>query len=268
METIEQTPEFLALIEADDAAESGDFDAIDERFATRLAEILARIGSGAGKRVLVVDHLDRFQLRTLSRWVGPEGGVELTVGPAGEPEEVDQALSDAPSANCRIVERASAPAGGYDLLVASRTLYWDASGSPERARHLDWLGSRLRPGGAAILVEFDFAGWQFLPAAPALEALNRMVYDAFGYQFSAAESLPEALGSIGVGCSLEATTTVLPAESGLGRRILSRARAFVSTGGFPPETAELIAEAERELADPDRWVLHPTVVFGWGTSGS
>ena len=116
----------------------------------------------------------------------------------------------------------------------------------------------IKPGGALVLEEWDLGSWHFNPTAPAAERLIRLLSEIFAaLGGEAGRGLPELLRGIGVE-EPEIDAHVIALKPGhpylrlplqFSVALESRLRARLSE----EELASLRREAERELAEPDRW---------------
>lgn len=231
--------------------------------------LLGLLGDGAGKRALDVGCGCMGWLRLLSRWAGSSG--------SGSGTDVDDRMLQAAGVlvseerldNVRLVRDdlfdSALPAGSFDLVHARFQLApigrFDAQITAYRRL--------VSPGGLLILEDPDVASWRFEPDAPAARRLIELILAAFaagGGDFDAGRQEYRMLAAAGLKPELRAEVVALPPlhpylrlpvqfANSLRPRLLS----LVSAG----ELDACLADAEAELADPDRWGLTFTLIQTW-----
>lgn len=233
--------------------------------------VLERIGDGKGGRVVDIGCGAMGWLRLLSEWVGPEGAV---VGTDVDEKMLSAAEGFATSeelGNVSLVKddlfASELEPGSFDLVHARFQLAPLGRVDEQMATY-----QRLvRPGGTIVLEDVDAASWHFLPPAPALEErlipLIKQAFDAAGGDPQVAVALPSLFRDADIEPMVRADVQMLPPGHPYLRLPLQFAGAL---DGIlrkliePGELAELVDEAEAELASPDRWGLTFTLVQAWG----
>ena len=221
--------------------------------------LLERLGDGAGLRALDVGCGALGWLRVLSQWVGDDGTVVGT--------DVDETLLQAARSfveeeklsNVTLLEddlfASRLEAGSFDLVHARYLLAPLGRADEQLAAHRRLAAD----GGSIVLEEPDAASWRFNPPADSAERLIALILQAFraaGGNFDAGRRLPELLRALGSEPAIDARVVALPAghpylklplqfATALEQRLLD----LVSADAL----ATLRAEAEEELADPQRW---------------
>jgi SAM-dependent methyltransferase len=232
-------------------------------------DLLAKLGDRPGARTLDVGCGALGWLRILAEWVGPSGRVVGT--------DVDESLLEAARSflkadgvsNVELVVddvfESKLEPQSFDL-VHARYLIAPLGRGPEQVASHRRL---VRAGGTLVLEEWDLGSWHFNPPAPAAERLIRLLSEIFGaLGGEAGRDLPELLREIGVERP-EIDAHVIALEAGhpylrlplqfsiaLESRLLERLT--------EDELASLRAEAETELAEPDRWGTTFTLIQSWG----
>ncbi|HEX8105032.1 MAG TPA: methyltransferase domain-containing protein [Solirubrobacteraceae bacterium] len=217
--------------------------------------LLDRIGDGAGLRALDVGCGAHGWLKLLSRWVGEDGEVVGT--------DVDPTLLAAARKldldNVELIEddlfASRLEPASFDL-VHARFQLCPLGRAQEQ---VEIYAGLTRPGGHLVLEEPDSGSWHCNPPAPATEALIGLIVDAFrhaGGDFDAGRQLPALLTDVGI----EATTYARVLALGAGHPYLKLPLQFAASLDHrlrqhtpAAELEELVAAAEEELADPDRW---------------
>jgi SAM-dependent methyltransferase len=235
-------------------------------------QLLSRIAGGSGGRALDVGCGALGWLRILSEWVGPSGQV---VGTDVDENLLNAARSFLQSETISNVElvvdnlfESRLEPRSFDLVHARYVIAPLGRGSEQVAAH----ARLVTPGGTVVLEEWDLGSWHFNPPAPAAERLIQLVATIFAAQGGeAGRRLPEWLREIGI-ASPAIAAHVIALEP--GHRYLrlpiqfsvaldSRLRELIT----PDELASLRQEAERELAQPDRWGTTFTLIQCWGRVG-
>jgi SAM-dependent methyltransferase len=233
-------------------------------------QLLSKIGSGSGKRVLDVGCGALGWLRILSEWVGPSGQVVGT--------DIDESLLEAARSfleaegisNVELVVDdvfdSKLEPRSFDL-VHARYLIAPLGRGPEQAASHQRL---VRPGGLVALEEWDLGSWHFNPPALAAEGLIRMVSEIFaGLGGEAGRALPELLREIGVEePDIDAHVIALRPGDPYLRLPLQFSVALESRlleTLSEDELGSLRDEAEIELAEPGRWGTTFTLIQGWGS---
>lgn len=135
------------------------------------------------------------------------------------------------------------------------------------------MASYLRlvgPGGAVVLEDVDAGSWHYLPPAPVCDKLLALLVEAFrraGGEPEAAARHLDLFGGVGITARVRAEVRALPPGHPYNRLLLQQAagldsllRSFVD----PAELDGLLAQVEREVADPGRWGLTFTLLQSWG----
>lgn len=234
------------------------------------AELLATLGKGAGLRAVDVGCGAMGWLRLLSRWVGGDGEVVGT--------DLDEAM----------LARASELVAAESL--TNVTLHRDdLFDSKLEAAHFDLVHARFqlaplgrfeaqlaayarltKPGGWMVLEEPDAASWRSHPDAPSAGRLVQLILQAFavgGGDFEVGRRLPTLLRPYVERVSI--CTHVLPLADGhpyarLPIQFAGSLRPRLSTMVDAVTLDELIAQAELELAQADRWSTSFTLVQAYG----
>jgi len=121
-----------------------------------------------------------------------------------------------------------------------------------------------------VLEDPDSRSWGYSPPAPAADRLIELIRRAFaaaGSDFDSGRALPALLRGIGVEPEVDAHVVALPPGHPYLRSPLQFAgslRPRLVEFLPEPELDELLADVERELADPERWGLPFTLVQAWG----
>ncbi|MDP9021283.1 MAG: methyltransferase domain-containing protein [Actinomycetota bacterium] len=242
--------------------------------------LLDQIGDGQGARVVDVGCGAMGWLRLLSEWVGPDGEV---VGTDVDESMLAAAKSFVDAENLSNVTLVTDDVFASELepssfdLVHARFMIGPLGRGPEQmAAH-----RRLaRPGGVIALEELDPRSWTFLPPAPALASSLRHGDEVKGLIPLLSEAFRRAGGDPDCATTqlvvfhdadiephVRAEVQSLPPGHPYLRLPLVFAtaldgllRSFVNADDLD----RLLADAERELADPRRWGLTFTLVQTWG----
>ena len=232
--------------------------------------LLARLPPGAGSRALDVGCGAMGWLRLLSGWVGRAGTVVGTdinreLLAAAQAFVAAEAL-----ANVELIEddlfASALPAASFDL-VHARFQLAPIGRVPEQ---LASYGRLVRPGGWLVLEDPDAASWHYNPPAPAAERLVRLILDAFragGGDFDAGRALRGHLVALGVEPVLEVRVIALPPGHPYLRLPLQFAASLaprIEPAIGADALAALRAEAEAELASPERWGTTFTLIQAYG----
>ena len=227
--------------------------------------LLARLGDGSGLNVLDVGCGAYGWLPILSRWVGPGRvtGTDIDDGLLAAAAEL--ALPNVELANDDLFN-SSLPEGAFDL-VHARFVMAPIGRYNEQLRAYKRL---LKPGGWLVLEEPDTGSWHFNPPAPAGEQLVELVRKAFlagGGNLDAGRELPSLLRYLGLEPEIDAHLLALPAGHPYSRNHISFSISLEPrlVQMLPSEELRALrADAEREIADPQRWTTPFTLVQAWG----
>jgi SAM-dependent methyltransferase len=227
--------------------------------------VLQQLESNGGRRALDVGCGAMGLLRPLSEWVGASGTV---VGSDVDPQLLAGAASFVQAEGLRVhlVEddlfaSAHDPAS-FDLLHGRFLMAPLGRGQDQLDAHL----RLVRPGGYLFLEEPDSASWRLNPPAEAADRLIELIVEAFaasGGDFDAGRTLPALLRGNGLDPEIRAHVVALPPGHPylpmplqLASSLEQRIEAIVGA----KELAALQAQAERELADADRWGTSFTLI--------
>src|SRR5215216_4714639 len=232
-------------------------------------QLLSGLGDGSGRHVLDVGCGAMGWLRILGEWVGPSGRVvgtdidESLLGAARSFLEAE-GISDVELVVDDLFASKLAPQS-FDL-VHARFVIAPLGRGREQVESFRRL---VRPGGSLALEEWDLGSWHFNPPAPAAERLIRLLAEIFAaLGGEAGRGLPELLREIGIDepavdahvIALEPGHRYLPLPLQFSVALESRLLETLSED----ELASLRREAERELAEPNRWGTTFTVIQSWG----
>ena len=229
-------------------------------------QLLVRLGDGSGLSVLDVGCGSFGWLPILSRWVGESGLVKGT--------DIDNRLlvaaRDLGLGNVEVVNDdlfdSALPEAAFDLLHARFELAPIGRYNEQLRAHK----RLLKPGGWLVLEEPDTGSWHFNPHAPASEQLVELVRKAFlagGGNLDAGRELPSLLRYLGIEPEIEARLVALPSAHPYSRNHIAFSNSLEQrlVQMLPlDELRALRAEAEREVADPQRWSTPFTLVQAWG----
>ena len=232
-------------------------------------QLLSKLDGGSGGRVLDVGCGALGWLRILSEWVGPSGQVVGTDIDGGLIDAARSFLSEEGISNAELVVddvfESKLEPQSFDLVHARYLIAPLGRGREQVASHR----RLLRPGGSLVLEEWDLGSWHFNPPAPAAERLIRLLAEIFAaLGGEAGRGLPELLREIGIDepavdahvIALEPGHRYLPLPLQFSVALESRLLETLSED----ELASLRREAERELAEPNRWGTTFTVIQSWG----
>jgi SAM-dependent methyltransferase len=232
-------------------------------------QLLSKIGSGSGDRVLDVGCGALGWLRILGKWVGPSGQV---VGTDIDRRLLDAARSFLEAEGISNVELAVDDVFDSRLepqsfdLVHARFLIAPLGRGPEQVASYKRL---VRRGGSIVLEEWDLGSWHFNPPAPAAERLIRLLSEIFaGLGGEAGRGLPELLRDVGV-AEPEIDAHVIALKPGhpylrLPLQFSAALETRLLETLSDDELAALRREAETELAEPGRWGTTFTLIQSWG----
>lgn len=231
-------------------------------------QLLARLGSGTGARVVDVGCGALGWLRILSDWVGPTGQVVgtdideslLAVARSALDREgitnVDLELDD-------LFTSTLAP-GSFDLAHAR---YLIAPLSRGREQIAIYRGM-VRPGGWLVCEEWDAGSWHYNPPAPATERLIELINDVFTQLGGeAGRQLPQLFRDNGI-THFDIDAHLVALEP--GHPYLRLPLQF--SVSLEPRLLQLVDaddlvglrhEVEQELADPARWATTFTLIQCW-----
>ena len=245
------------------------------RFQSRVWEpagerLVARIGPGAGLRVLDVGCGAMGWLRVLNRWVGSAGSVTGS--------DIDERLLEAAATLCdedrlsnvELVHddffATSLEPAGFDLVH----LRYQLAPLGRAAEQIATARSLVRPGGWLVVEDPDTGSWRENPLSPSAERLRQLILESFiraGGDFDSGRRLPEYLRAAGIEPSVAAEVVALEPShpylqlpiqfaTSLRPRLLNLVDAA--------ELDSLMESARRELADPLRWGTTFTLIQVWG----
>lgn len=228
--------------------------------------LLQRIGDGTGLRVVDVGCGALGWLRVLSRWVGPAGKVVGTDNQSSMLEAAHASVSDEALDNVELVEdnlfASALDATSFDLVHARFQL--TPLGRFEE--QLTAYRRMVKPGGLLVLEDPDISSWRYNPDAPAAQRLIGHIERAFltsGGDLNAGRRLP---GLLGGNAELAAEIVALPPGHPYLRLPLQFAASLEpQLLGFigHDALAQLRADAEKEIATPDRWGTTFTLIQAW-----
>lgn len=209
-------------------------------------------------------------LRILSEYAGPGGEV---VGTDIDPDLLDhaQGFVDAEGlTNVTLVRDdlfdTALESGSFDLVHAR----FQVAPLGRGEQIVAIMRSLVAPGGTLVLEEPDSSSWRFNPAAPATEALVRLVVNAFrrsGGDFDAGRSGPDLLRATGLEVTVRTEVLALEPDHPYLRLPLQFTDALAAQMGTlvdPSEVVRLRSAAEAELDDPARWGTTFTLVQSVG----
>jgi SAM-dependent methyltransferase len=231
--------------------------------------LLARIGNGTGLHAIDVGCGALGWLRVLSRWVGQTGHVVGIDNQASMLEAARAFIADESLGNVEIVEddlfASVLEPASFDLVHARFQLAPLGRAEEQMAAYR----GMVKPAGLVVLEEPDMSSWRFNPDAPAAQRLVGLIEQAFlsaGGDFNAGRRLTEVLGE---GAELAAEVIALPPGHPYLRLPLQFATSLeprlLDLVGRP-ELDRLQAEAETEIAMPDRWGTTFTLIQAWRRS--
>lgn len=230
--------------------------------------LLDEVGAGAGGRALDVGCGALGWLRLLSEWVGPEGEVVGT--------DIDEAMLSA----ARTISSAEAlhnvellrddlfathlAPDSFDL-VHARFMAVLGRAPDQMDTYLRWV----RPGGIVVLEDVDPVSWHFIPSAPALDQLIRLVIQAFHKRGVGDPSRIQLEMFRNAGIEVHARAEVLALAPGhpyqrLPLQFAAALEAPLKSMAGEDELERLREEAERELEDREHWGVTFTLFQTWG----
>ena len=232
--------------------------------------LLARLGSGAGLRVLEVGCGAMGWLPILSRWVGETGEV---VGTDVDDKMVAAAIAlrdEESLTNVSIVRddifTSTLPEASFDLVH----LRFQLAPLGRAVEQVTTARRLAKPHGWIVLEEPDSASWRENPLAPSAEYLRRLVLETFtrsGGDFNAGRRLPEYLRAVGVDPAVDCAIVAMEP----GHPYLRLPVQFATS--LRPRLLQLVDESELdrlveaarvELADPNRWGVTSALIQAWG----
>jgi len=237
--------------------------------------LLARIGDGAGARVLDVGCGAMGWLRLLSEWVGPDGSVIGTDIDENMLSAADTFATSEGLSNVALIEddlfATDLDAGSFDLVHARFQLAPLGRAEEQLATYL----RLVRPGGTVVIEDVDPGSWHFLPPAPAIE--NRLIpllaqaLETASDDPWVARRLPRLFRDADIEPAVRAEVQALEPGHPYQRLPLQFATALDGLLRKLVDSDELdalINEAEVEIAEPGRWGLTFTLVQAWGNRSS
>lgn len=140
-------------------------------------------------------------------------------------------------------------------------------------QQIDAYRRLLRPGGVLVLEDPDSGSWHFNPPAPAAERLIALIELAFvagGGNFNAGRQQLELLQSHGFVARVR--TQVIALEPGhpylrLPLQFTNALRGRMEQIVPRAELDALLAQADAEIAAPQRWGTTFTLIQSWAVSG-
>lgn len=241
--------------------------------------VLDQRGTGDGARVIDVGCGALGWLRLLSDWVGPDGEVVGT--------DIDDAMLNAAGRfvategldNVTLVRddlfASELQPSSFDLVHARALISPLGRGQEQMDAHL----RLVRPGGTIVLEELDPLSWHFVPTAPALGIdpwgpldkqlipLIKRAFEAAGGDTEPFQTQLEVFRQAGIQPEVRAEVQALPPGHPYQALPLQMATALdglLRTLVDPDELDAIVAQAESELKDPDRWGLTFTLTQCWG----
>ena len=246
-----------------DNAATGELDrlrALEAAYDPASREHLARLGVGPGIRVLVAG----AGAGGLVAWAADRGATVVAVDL--DPRFLTPLAGDTVQVHAADVTAGPLPGGGYDVVHARLLL----GHLPDPAKVLSTLADGLRPGGALLVEEYDWASYGPAFPSPAAErtiaAFTRVLADG-GFDPGLGRRLPTLLRRLGL-TGVDAVGRVLTlrgagtATAAVHRRTFTALVPKVLAAGLLTE-ADLAAFAGR-MADPDFDALTPTMLSAWG----
>lgn len=229
-------------------------------------QLLARLGDGSGLKVVDVGCGAYGWLPILSRWVGPSGTVTGTdiddrlLAAAGELElpNVELKKDD--------LFASALPEAAFDMVHARFQLAPIGRYNEQLRAHRRLLKS----GGWLVLEEPDTGSWHFNPPAPAGDRLIELTRNAFlagGGNLDAGRELPSLLRYLGIEPEVSAHLLALSAGDPYARNHIAFSQSLEPrlVSLLPLEELQALrADAELEIADPQRWSTPYTLIQAWG----
>jgi SAM-dependent methyltransferase len=222
--------------------------------------VLQEVGEGHGARALDVGCGVLGWLRVLSEWVGPDGEVTGTDIDEAMLVAAERFVAEEGLSNVSLVKddlfASKLESDSFDLVHARYEICPLGRAHEQMETYL-----RLaRRGGTIVLEDPDAGSWHFNPPAPALERLIELIQEAFrlsGGDWGAARMHLHLLREFGIEGNVGAEVIALPPGHPYLRLPLQFAASL---------QLDDVEDAERELADPDRWGTTFTLVQTWGTT--
>ena len=233
-------------------------------------QLLARLPSGEGLRVVDVGCGSLSWLRILSGWVGPSGSVVGT--------DIDEKLLGAARSfiesqqmsNVELVQddlfASKLEPGSFDALHARFELAPLGRFEEQIAAHRQLL----KKGGWLILEEPETGSWRINPDGPSTARLIDLILEAFivsGGDFNAGRLLPGLLRGVVEELHLDAHVVALPS----GHPYLRLPLQFAASLGprldaviNRNELDELLSQVETEIDRPESWGTSFAVIQAWG----
>ena len=249
-----------------DNAAAGELDrlrALEAAYDPTSMEHLARLGVGAGARVLFAGAGAGGLVSWAAEQVGPAGQV---VAVDLDPRLLEPLASATVEVHTADVTAGALPGGGYDAVHARLLL----GHLRDPAAVLATLARALRPGGALLVEEYDWASYG--PAFPSeasektIAAFTRVLAEG-GFDPGLGRRLPTLLRRLGL-APVDAVGRVLTLR-GAGSPTASVHRQTFAT--LVPRvlaagllTQDDLAAFAARMADPEFDALTPTMVSAWG----
>lgn len=231
-------------------------------------QLLARIPSHAGARVLDVGCGALGWLRVLSEWTGPGGSVlgtdiDPTMIQASRDTVAHMELANVEVTEDDLFKSALGPAS-FDLVHARFEVAPLGRAAEQMAAYLRLCSH----GGWLALEEPDTSSWRFNPSAPANDRLIDLISEGFrraGGDLDAGRGLPHLMRSFGLEVEIAAQTIALPAghpylelPMQLAKSMRDRLVQLVGES----QLEQLLSSADGELND-DRWGTTFMLIQAW-----
>jgi SAM-dependent methyltransferase len=234
--------------------------------------LLAEIGSCPGGLVADIGCGVLGWLRLLSEWVGAEGEVVGTDIDDNMLAIAEELVSDEGLANVRLVKddlfASALEPGTFDLVHAR----FELTPLGRVSEQVEIYTRLARPGGVVVLEDPDIGSWHFNPPAAAAEELIRLMVEAFrrwGDPDAGRKQL-QLFREVGIDAEVRAEVlALLPGHPylRLPLQMVAGLKPKLQMFVDPSELERLIADAETELQDPDRWGTTFTLLQSWGRTG-
>ena len=237
--------------------------ALEAAYDPTSAEHLARLGVGPGARVLFAG----AGAGGLVTWAaGRVGATGTVVAVDLDPRFLTALAAPTVEVHAADVTAGTLPGGGYDVAHARLLL----GHLPDPAAVLATLAGGLRPGGALLVEEYDWASYGPAFPSPAAErtiaAFTRVLVEG-GFDPGLGRRLPTLLRRLGLS-GVDAVGRVLTLRgagsptASVHRQTFAALVPKVLAAGLLTQD-DLAAFAAR-MADPDFDALTPTMVSVWG----